>query len=410
MRDLKRIIRIQGVLCFIFLIIFLVKTLPLEEWNEVKNHLKNQLEISIVIIRDTVLHTKRDKTEREFNAVSQSEYCLLTEMEREELKDSALSASNQVRHVYQQVEIVEGLFYESNVKEFTQKQCQEVVRLLGQAGFVSVTQDTNMENGEQLEAFYTAYLEKRDAMVTIFDVHMDGLIGSVTFLYRKGELQTYYVGIGWQEGGIPMIKDTAVSEIAEIKLTQKGYFIYTYKTAMLHSSLCQYWRIQPLSDKCRELTQKYIYGLSYMKYNILATNWDNNNVEDILVPCMFEDIYRIATGEILQVKNDRIPAKVYENIMTTYFPVSVEQLQKKCGYDRDSDSYQYERSYENPYPPFGEVVDYTENVDGSITLFVDGVWPDYNLDCAFTNEIVVMPFSDGTFRYLSNTIEQYIDL
>lgn len=32
--------------------------------------------------------------------------------------------------------------------------------------------------------------------------------------------------------------------------------------------------------------------------------------------------------------------------------------------------------------------------------------PDYNSDLAFRNEIVVRPFEDGTFRYLSNSIEQ----
>ena len=98
--------------------------------------------------------------------------------------------------------------------------------------------------------------------------------------------------------------------------------------------------------------------------------------------------------------------------MTTYFPVSIEQLREKCGYDEKSNSYEYEMIFESQYPPFGEVVDYsvnsadTENPDGTITLVVDGVWADYNSDLAFTNIIVVQPFGDGTFRYLSNSIEQ----
>ena len=92
--------------------------------------------------------------------------------------------------------------------------------------------------------------------------------------------------------------------------------------------------------------------------------------------------------------------------MTTYFPVSVEQLREHCGYDKDSNSYEYEMIYASPYPPFGEVVDYTENADGTLTLIVDGVWPDYNSDLAFRNTVVVQPFEDGTFRCLSNSIEQ----
>ena len=336
----------------------------------------------------------------------QTEKCLITEAEKDELKDTALAAAEQVKEMYKDIELISESSYGSNIKGFTREHCRKVVALLGKARYVSITEDTNMENYGEVEDFYAAYLEKRDAMVTVFDVNRDGLIGAVTFIYRNNELQTYYVGIGWQEGGIPEIKNTLVSDIAEIKLTEKGYFIYAYKDVIAHSSLRQYWRIKPLSDKCRELTAKYVYGLSYVNYNVLVTNWDSSNVEDILMPCMFEDIYRIYTGENLRTENWRIPADTYEKIMTTYFPVSVEQLRVKCGYDEDSNSYEYEMIFASPYPPFGEVVDYTENPDGTITLIVDGVWADYNSDLAFTNTIVVQPFEDGTFRYLSNTIEQ----
>ena len=143
-----------------------------------------------------------------------------------------------------------------------------------------------------------------------------------------------------------------------------------------------------------------------MNYNVLVTNWDSSNVEDILMPCMYEDIYRIYTGENLKTQGWEIPAEEYEKIMTTYFPVSVEQLREHCRYNADHNSYEYEMIYASPYPPFGEVVDYKENTDGTITLIVDGVWTDYNSDLAFRNEIVVQPFEDGTFRYLSNSIEQ----
>jgi len=228
----------------------------------------------------------------------------------------------------------------------------------------------------------------------------------VTFIYRKGALQTYYIGIGWKEGGVPEIQGTSVSDVAEINLTDKGYFIYAYEYVMAHASLRQYWRTEPLSEECRELTAKYISGLSYVNYNVLVKNWDSSNVEDILMPCMFEDIYRIYTGENLKAQNWKIPAEEYEKIMTTCFPVSVEQLRENCGYDEQSNSYEYEMIYASPYPPFGEVVDYTENADGTITLIVDGVWPDYNSDLAFRNVIKVEPFEDGTFRYLSNSIEK----
>ncbi len=362
------------------------------------------------ILSNNILEESVEENETESEAslwfLPQAKNCLITETEKDELKDAALIAVEQVKEAYKDIKLIGESPYGSNIKEFTREQCREVVTLLGMAGYVSVTEDANMENYEKVEDFYTAYMEKHDAMVTIFNVNRDGLIGAVTFIYRNNELQTYYVGIGWQEGGIPEIRSTLVSDIAEIKLTEKGYFIYAYEEVIAHSSLRQYWRIKPLSDKCRELTAKYVYGLSYVNYNILVTNWDSNNVEDILMPCMFEDIYRIYTGEILRTENWRIPADTYEKIMTTYFPVTIEQLRERCGYDEDSNSYEHEMIFASPYPPFGEVVDYTENPDGTITLVVDGVWADYNSDLAFTNIIVVQPFEDGTFRYLSNTIEQ----
>ncbi len=388
---------------------------PLEE--DGFQYVSNQM-ISLEDERDLWWHSNRltkeewleiygeseTETESSLWFLPQAENCLITEAEKDELKAAALTAAEQLKEVYKEIELMGESSYSSNSKEFTREQRREAVTLLGRAGYVSVTEDTNMENYEKVEEFYSAYMEERDAAVTIFNINRDGFIGAISFIYRNHELQTYYVGIGWQEGGIPEIKNTLVSDIAEIKLTEKGYFIYAYEDLIVHSSLRQYWRIKPLSDKCRELTAKYVYGLSYVNYNVLVTNWDSDNVEDILMPCMFEDIYRIYAGE--NFESWTIPADTFEKIMTTYFPVSTEQLREKCGYDENSNSYEYEMIFSSPYPPFGEVVDYTENSDGTITLVVDGVWADYNSDLAFTNTIVVQPFDDGTFRYLSNSIEQ----
>lgn len=338
--------------------------------------------------------------------VPQSEECLITDEEKKELQSMVLSAAESVSEIYVDIVISDEPNYSSGISDFTSEQRKVVVEHLGSKGLVSVEEDTYMQNSELIENFYSNYLNGQDSMITVFEVEKDGLIGAVTFIYRKGKLQSYYIGVRWKQGGVPEIQGTSVSDVAEIKLTEKGYFIYAYKEVMAHASLRQYWRIKPLSERCRELTEKYISGLSYVNYNMLVVNWDSSNVEDILMPCMFEDIYRIHTGENLKTEDWKIPADEYENIMTTYFPVSVEQLRKNCKYDECSNSYEYEMIYASPYPPFGEVIDYTGNSDGTITLIVDGVWADYNSDCAFTNQIVVQPFEDGTFRYLSNSIEQ----
>ncbi len=337
--------------------------------------------------------------------IPQASDCLISDEEKQHLESTVLSAAESVKEIYKNVIIKDAANYSSGVSEFTSEQRKTVVEQLGAAGLVSVEEDTNMQNPEKIEMFYSDYLNGQDSMVTIFEVQRDGLIGAFTFIYRKGELQTYYIGIRWKEGGIPEIQGTSVSNVSEIKLTEKGYFIYAYEYVIAHASLRQYWRIKPLSEECRELGKRYLEGLDYQMYNLLVINWNSNNVTDVLMPGLFDDLYRIDTGNNFKAEKNMVDAETFERIMTTYLPVSVEQLRHFYEYDATKNSYIYEQIYASPYPPFGEVVDYTENIDGTITLIVDGVWPDYNSDLAFRNTLVVQPFEDGTFRYLSNSIE-----
>lgn len=208
--------------------------------------------------------------------VPQSEECLITDEEKKELQSMVLSAAESVSEIYVDIVISDAPNYSSGISDFTGEQRKVVVEHLGSKGLVSVEEDTYMQNSELIENFYSDYLNGQDSMITVFEVEKDGLIGAVTFIYRKGKLQNYYIGVRWKQGGVPEIQGTSVSDVAEIKLTEKGYFIYAYKEVMAHASLRQYWRIKPLSERCRELTEKYISGLSYVNYNMLVVNWDND--------------------------------------------------------------------------------------------------------------------------------------
>lgn len=411
MEDVKWLLRRCGLPILLLLIFVIAGVVCWGELHTEKQKVAEEVWEPPVEIENSEAETEEAEnaetsTESAYWFIPQASEDLLSEEEKIQLQSTVLSAAESVREIYKDIVIADAPNYSSGIRDFTSEQRKVVVEELGKIGLVSVEENSDMQNHETLEDFYADYLDDQDSMVTVFEVQRDGLIGAVTFIYRKGALQTYYIGIRWKEGGVPEIQGTLVSDVSEINLTDKGYFIYAYEYVMAHASLRQYWRIEPLSEECRELTAKYISGLSYINYNVLVTNWDSSNVEDILMPCMFEDIYRIYTGENLKAQNWKIPAEKYEKIMTTCFPVSVEQLRENCGYDEQSNSYEYEMIYASPYPPFGEVVDYTENADGTITLIVDGVWPDYNSDLAFRNVVKVEPFEDGTFRYLSNSIEK----
>ncbi len=325
-----------------------------------------------------------------------------TEKEKRELERQALEAMETVEDVYRIGEEGDSSEDITEKEGFSWERCREITILLGRAGYVSVSHEADMENYEKVEDFYAAYLEDRAAAVTVYNVNPDGGLGATTFMYRSGVLQAYYVETEWSREGRAEIRTAYANPLKEIRLTEKGYFIYACENVPAHANPCQYWRIKPLSKKCRELTGKYVFGLRYEGYPLLTTDWDESNVEEILEPCMFGDIYHIVTGEPLELTDGRIPADLFEEVMTTCLPVTIEQLRIKCGYDPDTRSYPYEMIYPSLCAPFGEVVDYRDNEDGTIRLFVDGVWPDYFTDCAFRTCIVVQAFSDGTFRYLSN--------
>lgn len=282
MEDVKWLFRKCGFPILIFLFVVIVGTVCWEKLKTEKpqNVAEEVWEPPVEIENSEEVSVEEADTESSMESVywfvPQSEECLITDEEKKELQSMVLSAAESVSEIYVDIVISDAPNYSSGISDFTGEQRKVVVEHLGSKGLVSVEEDTYMQNSELIENFYSDYLNGQDSMITVFEVEKDGLIGAVTFIYRKGKLQNYYIGVRWKQGGVPEIQGTSVSDVAEIKLTEKGYFIYAYKEVMAHASLRQYWRIKPLSERCRELTEKYISGLSYVNYNMLVVNWDND--------------------------------------------------------------------------------------------------------------------------------------
>lgn len=282
----------------------------------------------------------------------------------------------------------------------------DAVDILGSSGLICFADDTNMYNYQLFQSFYRNYTDggERD-YICVYRVNRDASVTEMTFAYDDSRIQMIfntakYVNRDWK------FIATGIRDLKDMKLTEKGYFIYTYSNIIAHGGLKEYFRVSPLTDECRKLTRKYVYGLSYVNYNMLVIEWDESNASDILVPCMFDDIYRLYTGENLKPDGGWIDADKYESVMLSMFPVTVTELRDKCDYNPEKDSYRYHVILGKQYPPFGEVVDYTYNDDGTVSLIVDAVWADKGSDIAFRNTLTVKPEEDGTFKYMSNHIEK----
>ncbi len=91
-----------------------------------------------------------------------------------------------------------------------------------------------------------------------------------------------------------------------------------------------------------------------------------------------------------------------------YFNIDSETLQSKTVYYSEDSTYEYKpRGFEEvEYPeyPYSEVVDFTENSDGTITLIANVVFPYAGDSKVYAHEVVVRPLEDGGVQYVSNQI------
>ena len=280
------------------------------------------------------------------------------------------------------------------------------VDILGSSGLICFSDDTNMYNYQLFQSFYRNYTDggERD-YICVYRVNRDASVTEMTFVYDDSRIQMIFNTAKYENRDWKFIA-TGIRDLKDMKLTEKGYFIYTYSNIIAHGGLKEYFRVSPLTDECRKLTRKYVYGLSYVNYNMLVIDWDESNASDILVPCMFDDIYRLYTGENLKPDGGWIDADKYESVMLSMFPVTVTELRDNCDYNSEKNSYRYQVILGKQYPQFGEVVDYIYNDDGTVSLIVDAVWADKGSDIAFRNTLTVKPEEDGTFKYMSNHIEK----
>ena len=98
----------------------------------------------------------------------------------------------------------------------------------------------------------------------------------------------------------------------------------------------------------------------------------------------------------------------FESVIMKYFNIDSETLQSKTIYDSENLTYEYKpRGFEEvEYPeyPYSEVVDFTENSDGTITLTANVVFPYAGDSKVYAHEVVVRPLENGRVQYVSNRI------
>ena len=174
-------------------------------------------------------------------------------------------------------------------------------------------------------------------------------------------------------------------------------------------------RVLPLDETCREWNRKYILPVGYKQNNMFLTDWKEEDFGDLDFYDIFDKFYPLLYGQPVPYTADenlgvgavyQIPEDVFEHVITEHFNIDRKTLRQKTTYFSENAAYEYRPRgfYEAEYPdiPYPEVVDYTENKDGTITLIVNAVYPDSYTSMAYSHKTVIRPLNEDSFQYVSN--------
>lgn len=303
---------------------------------------------------------------------------------------------------------------------------RRMVARLGENGYVAVDSGNqiDMTQAEQAFDFCKAVDEKEMDELTIIVVMEMGI--------RKFDLKT-------EDGNVNIVREyyqydqngslqnrSTVSYPADFwQYTEEGYLIFegsyfsdeSYILTLSDTPEYTMLRILPLDEKCREYNRKYILPVGYEQNNLFLCNWREDDFGDLDFYDLFDRFYPMTHSQPVPYMADenlgvgavyQIQGELFENVIGAYFNMDRETLRSKTTYLSELAAYEYRPRgfYEAEYPDiaYPEVVRYTENEDGTVTLYINAVYPGGNMSKEFAHITVIRPLSEESFQYVSNEI------
>ena len=279
---------------------------------------------------------------------------------------------------------------------------------------------SNMENYESVDRFLEECTDGKSGSVVIYEIHGDGGIGRMKFIFDGTEMYVVSAGGIWNDNNKPGMSYISYTRIKEWKYTEKGWFGYELcvpeppEVSEIMDGSCLI-RIKPMTEEQREMSERCVRGLGYQGQNLLCSNWNVENMSELDYNGMFEYLYGMKYGEKFNSEDypNGIPKEEFESLIMEYLPITAEQIREYAAFDEENQTYLWARQGIGcfNYAPtfFGtslpEVVDIKENEDGTVTLTVEAVCDMVICDDAvITHELTVRFAEDGSFQYLGNEI------
>jgi len=302
----------------------------------------------------------------------------------------------------------------------------KVIKRFGECGYAAVDCENrvDMTQMQSVMDFCDSVENQKEAEVTIIQVSSLGGFSVYHLQTENGVVHVKRCYYGYKDG-IMKSEDEGEYQTDYWRYTDDGYMMFsgTYFSEELYvltlSSAEEHvaFRVLPLDAKCRELNEKYLLPIGYELNNMFLVDWNEDDFGELNFYDMFDLLYpKLHNEKFPYVADDNlgigavyhIPKTEFENVIMEYFNIDSETLQSKTVYDSEDSTYEYKpRGFEEvEYPeyPYSEVIGYTENSDGTITLTANVVFPYSGNSKVYAHEVVIRPLEDGRVQYVSNRI------
>ena len=358
--------------------------------------------------------------------------CSDTHLEDEQVVESEIAVQDQQQNVKDNedeiIEICSQLYKKAS--EENKIADLETVRIIvnqfGENGYPAVDSrnQIDMTEAEQVEWFCEMVDAQEEAEITIIEVSYLGGFVKYDLETKDGNVDVVRSYYKYENGN--MKREVTGSYQAEYwNYTEDGYlmfsgvwfseelYVLTLSGVEEHTAL----RVQPLDETYRELSRKYLLPIGFEQNNMFIVDWSEDDFGDLNFYDMYELLYPKVNGTYIPYVADgnlgvgavyQIPKNDFESVIMAYFNIDSETLQSKTVYYAENETYEYKpRGFEEvEYPeyPYSEVVGFTENSDGTLTLTANVVFPYAGNSKVFAHEVVVRPLENGGVQYVSNRI------
>ena len=272
--------------------------------------------------------------------------------------------------------------------------------------------DHNMLNYEDVDRALKGAAEGETLQTEFYEITTSGYFRYFRLSAEERELTVIYANAAYNDNMDLQIRQLEKFRVYDWEYTEKGWLIWEKALSKNQEmDMHSFFRILPLDEKCREMCDRYILPVSYFCNNLFLTDWDAGSMDRIEFNDLYEFLYEMKYGEKLdeEAAAGGIPKAQFEEVVLTYFDISVEQLEKYAHYDAAGGIYPWEPvnawNRVRQVQPFPEVVRCEENQDGTCTLYVEGILIVAGDDCAFRHR-VTMRERDGGWVYVANDIDE----